>query len=434
MALVTRWLLLGLMGTFLLSGCSFSSFSVEPPTKEEIQQAIQKNLPKDAILIHAKDGFHREEIITVDLNQDKRMEGIAFYQEDGKKDQVHVLIVEKISDDEWKKVILTEQGSELQRVDLVDLTGDGRPEITFIMIDNTKTQTVEPEGVQIPYQKVVVYDLAGEKPNKRLEKWVSEGAAAFDFDGDKKGELILFDRKYTEEEMRLELYQFKENKIQLVDQRSDIMARTATTYFNAGKLNNKLNGVVVNVYHYSGAGFKIYTVKKGKLKEVPVNGKVPEYSMFSGKSEDINRDGILEIPVISEGTGLAEWYQLKENNQFQKVYETYENFVHGFRIHLPKKWQGQVKWYAGDFGNSLPGQEQDMVSITYKTEEFPALIEVYMNDKILEQTSILLEYRDKHIPYTFIESPSKKAKILLGIPRPAGFTIEQVKKWVEWVE
>jgi len=421
-----------LIGIFLLSGCSFPLFGFEPPTKGEIQQTILKNLPKGAKLIHAKQGLLQKEIMMVDLNRDQRLEGIAFYQKRGKTEQIHVLIVEKIDDDEWKKVTLVEHGSELQRVDLVDLTGDGRLELNFSVTDPAKAQTVEPEEVEIPYQKEVVYDLSGETPHKRLEKWASEGFAAMDFDGDRKGELVLCDRNYTNEEMKIELYRFEKGRFRRVDQKSEPMARTSVTYFDAGNLNRKTKGMMINFYHWSGAGFSIYLVKKGALTAVSTPGMFREFSTFSGKSEDVNHDGILEIPILDEKTGLVDWYQLKENNRLQKVHETYENFVYGFRIHMPLKWKGKV---VASSDEPVIGKEENYVVMTYKDEDGP-VVDTLLEVGMLESEFSIAEsqYKQQQIPYFIAESPSKKKKIFVGVPRKAGFTTEQVKKWFEWVE
>ncbi len=313
-------LALGAVLCLAQAGCSFSGLDAQnlmsPPRASMDQQGIYELLQGDQqelTLVYPKRGDHRSAIIMHDWSGDGVEDAVGFVALDR---GVEVHFLEK-SQGDWRAA--ASFGNTATQVDLVcfgDLNGDGVEDVIIGWGSTTGTTGRTASVSAYLYQEgnVTEYSLGtyGE-------------LALTDFDENGIYEVFTVDMYIAaEEEGAVDLpatahvYAWQEDTLREVHTASADNSITSYVSIQFGKLGRGLYGVVVDGAKADGSmTTQVFTLQNGLLKNDPAGVNTQSYqnpfarpSSAIYTSQDINGDGLLELPVVSLLPGLPEGVSL----------------------------------------------------------------------------------------------------------------------------
>ncbi|MEW4221656.1 FG-GAP repeat domain-containing protein [Rossellomorea marisflavi] len=328
----------------ICSGCSLfqsNSSLMKPPQlpvqQQELKQAISQYVPAQAEWLSPLDDGDTNHIIERDLDGDGEEELIVFYRMPDKTAQMEGVILENLKG-EWKKrTQFSDLGRELQKVEFADLDGDGKDEVLIGFSYSNESSD----------KALLVFNVSGDKPEKLFESQYS-AFFADDYNEDGRGELMLA-TLVPNQEHNVTLYSYEDNMEKVDELKLDPYVYP---YYHtaAGYVTPSVKGAVLDssVGAHSSTSF-IIGVKDGKLKEVKPKGLKEEdlFRATAANSIDTNDDGIIEIPVLVEGSEdkpyvdmpfISEYYQLMDDGEARFVESTYENVNYQYTWKLPDSW------------------------------------------------------------------------------------------------
>ncbi|EGL16554.1 MULTISPECIES: hypothetical protein [Paenibacillus] len=347
------------LSMLLLSGCQLISSSpaalLKAPAMSsslyQLKEAVTHYLPPGAVLntpLKLPDNSAAGPIYQVDLNGDNQKEAVAFYRLQKNEFELGALILEQV-DEEWRKVTdIHELGREIDRVDFVDVTGDGAPEMLVgwsageavnlnkeLFVYSMKGSVVS-QMEKIPYTEIAIGDLTGDG--------VPEVAA------------LLLDRDKLD--ASASLYSFKNGEKKLMQKLP--MDGGVNGYYQVviGKATDSQNGIFVDTGLGANTSYTSLLVwNNGKLKDVfsakDEQGNVQTFKEYKGRSQDVNGDGIMEIELLkippfiensnpTDMPWIHQWYQWDGANGLKWVHENYYDNNVTYRFDFPESWRGKI--------------------------------------------------------------------------------------------
>lgn len=296
---------------FFLSGCSFNNFEtsnlMHPPkaTGEmaAIQSLIEKTVGSDIIFKYPQNGEYRSAIIMHDVDGDNEDEAIAVYQLASQDTQTYIMIIDKVND-AWQVIkTISSQNTELDKVCFGDINGNGKDDIVLGWTGYTN------------YNKelmVILFD--NDDYNALYPNEIYSDVTVNDFDSDGKAEILTLSVSKRDDTSnngdraaKAKLIKFNsENKtFYLLD--TALMDSTVIKYNNVkfGNIDEKQKGAVIE----STTGKEktvteiVYWDNVSKKLMAPLcNKNTLHADAFLRdsviQSNDINNDGIIEIPKM----------------------------------------------------------------------------------------------------------------------------------------
>ena len=357
-------LALGAVLCLAQAGCSFSGLDAQnlmsPPRASLDQQGIYELLQGDQqelTLVYPKRGDHRSAIIMHDWSGDGVEDAVGFVALDR---GVEVHFLEK-SQGDWRAA--ASFGNTATQVDLVcfgDLNGDGVEDVIIGWGSTTGTTGRTASVSAYLYQEgnVTEYSLGtyGE-------------LALTDFDENGIYEVFTVDMYIAaEEEGAVDLpatahvYAWQEDTLREVHTASADNSITSYVSIQFGKLGRGLYGVVVDGAKADGSmTTQVFTLEDGLLLNSPagVNSESyqnpfsrPSAAVFT--SQDVNGDGLLEIPVASQlpaipedvsldSTGfLVEWVNADTSGNYETALTALMNLGENYWFRLPASLVGKI--------------------------------------------------------------------------------------------
>lgn len=395
----------------LLSACS--SFQpnltdlMQSPKLTEEQAEIYEALTNaadvsDVQLKYPKSGDYRSAFVMFDLDADGEDEALVFYNMPSWGGNVRIMVLDH-QQDEWVSVYdAVGEGTDVTEVDFQVLTASGRHCVLIGWEQGTSENT-----------SISVYDYTGGQLRVLYESEYSQMLIE-DLDQDGTKEILLGIFKASSKTGAIRLINDTEDGLQSASR--VVMDSTITGFLGIeiGRLAQNQIAVFVDAYTSSTqivTELMVYT-DDGKLRSLsshyggldrPLLREVPV------RCEDINGDGILEIPVSlveyseeereeDNRKNLLQYLYLSnpeelerlgeadsaENSQagsvtftFSPVWTGFVNLDYGFRFQFPEEWIGQV--------NVVKESDRNEWVFTLRTEaaEPPALlrIRVYGQDE-----------------------------------------------------
>lgn len=395
----------------LLSACS--SFQpnltdlMQSPKLTEEQAEIYEALTNaadvsDVQLKYPKSGDYRSAFVMFDLDADGEDEALVFYNMPSWGGNVRIMVLDH-QQDEWVSVYdAVGEGTDVTEVDFQVLTASGRHCVLIGWEQGTSENT-----------SISVYDYTGGQLRVLYESEYSQMLIE-DLDQDGTKEILLGIFKASSKTGAIRLINDTEDGLQSASR--VVMDSTITGFLGIeiGRLAQNQIAVFVDAYTSSTqivTEIMVYT-DDGKLRSLsshyggldrPLLREVPV------RCEDINGDGILEIPVSlveyseeereeDNRKNLLQYLYLSnpeelerlgeadsaENSQagsvtftFSPVWTGFVNLDYGFRFQFPEEWIGQV--------NVVKESDRNEWVFTLRTEaaEPPALlrIRVYGQDE-----------------------------------------------------
>lgn len=301
---------------FLCSGCSLKMQSVDqlmhPPRPsgayEELQKTFVKLVGKDVIIKSPAKGDYRSSFVLYDIDGDVQEEAFIFYAPKNNQTEVHMLFLKKDSNNEkWSLVYdITGAGSDVSSISFSDLNGDGVHEVIL------GWKAYGGNYVMSVYKCNIQNDYIG---LSELSKLSYSAMKVVDMDQDSNDEIFLIDVNNDSDYPRsiAKMLKMNENSITVVGEvtvnsnvsgYSDILVEEATLqkplklYIDA---NVGDEAMVTDVVYWDSTMKSL----RAPISNPPVQMAPISYRQAKIKSQDINGDGIIEIPQIMRMDGSA---------------------------------------------------------------------------------------------------------------------------------
>ena len=342
-----------------LGGCSFKPFM----TAEELYARPQ--LPEEYRVLEdtidaVKSGLNVEDATPVtganpsaiqllDLDGDGMEESAAaFFRANAADDPtpLKIYFFRKTGDTYAVSYVIEGEGNNIYSIAYEDLDGNGRKEVVVSWQLTTQANVL------------TVYSLAGVGANEALRVTYNESYSLVDLNGDGVKELLVVQRDDTGESVsRTDYYTVQEGLLTLSSSAPLSENGTDVTAARSGWLAGQVPAFYVTSECESGLVTDIFALREGALTNITLN----ETTRRSGDTmrnytavgvTDINRDGVLEIPVAlvlpnvnEESTAVYRtiyWRQFDAEGDATVVYTTYHNVTDGWYLVLPSQWDGQI--------------------------------------------------------------------------------------------
>ncbi|MCJ8012508.1 VCBS repeat-containing protein [Paenibacillus sp. KQZ6P-2] len=341
----------------LLSGCSFISDPVLmmktpelPAEKESLRSIVMANLPEDASLIRSNEENDTNVIHFVDLDNDGVNEAVVFYETPDQTIGIHGMIFRKTTGTWVKQITFDGAGKVLESLYFKDMTNDGRVDIVAgYSIGNEETQNY-----------VFIYSYTGKTVERVLEHPYTNFVIS-DMNKDHVNDLTIVELKHGESNF-ITTFQYEDGSFLELDKLE--MKPYIYDYYNvvAGKVyvdpeGNSVEGIVLDatLSNVGEASFTtVIVMEDGKLKSVLPN-QDQTYRNYRVYSEDINNDGIIEIPLLNPPIGwsyfknqdeipyFCSYYQWDGKSGLKFVAEKYHDFKYDFDFgFFPPEWHNKI--------------------------------------------------------------------------------------------
>lgn len=346
------------------TGCSFSGLDpqnlMSPPRANLEQQDIYELLQGDRQelqFVYPKRGENRSAIIMRDWTGDGVSDAIGFVALD---QGVEVYFLEK-SEHGWHTAAsFTNTATQVDLVCFGDLDGDQKEDVLigWGSAAGTTGRTAAVSAYLYQDGNVAEYALGtyGE-------------IAVTDLDGDKVNEVFTVDRYLPAEEEGDEalpalahVYAWQGDSLKELYTANADNSITSYTSIHFGKLSRTLNGVAVDGAKADGSmTTQLFYLENGLLKNGPPGVNTETYqNPFSRSSaavfvcQDINGDGLLEIPVatrlpgLPEGVSLdstcymVEWSNIQPPSDYYTALTTLMNLAENYWFPLPDSLIGKI--------------------------------------------------------------------------------------------
>lgn len=346
------------------TGCSFSGLDAQnlmsPPRANREQQGIYELLQEDRqelTFVYPKRGEHRSAIIMRDWTGDGVSDALGFVALDK---GVEAYFLER-QNNSWRTAASFKNTAT--QVDLVcfgDLNGDGKEDVLigWGSAAGTTGRTAAVSAYLYQDGNVTEYPLGtyGEM-------------TVTDLDGDGISEVFTVDKYLAAEEEGAEplpalarIYAWRDNALYELCTASADNSITNYTSIQFGKLNRELPGVAVDGSKADGSmTTQVFYLENGLLKNGPPGVNTETYqNPFSRSSaavflsQDINGDGLLEIPVATRLPGLpegvvldstsyvVEWSNFQAPSDYAPALTTLMNLGENYWFPLPGALEGKI--------------------------------------------------------------------------------------------
>lgn len=347
-SLCRKGLILALL-TMLLAGCQWvqdpkSLLSVPKLPKEQANLAsiVYSQLPEGASIVqptHSSDG---SKIRIADLNDDGRAEAIVFYETPDREVRLHGMILE--SDvDSWKVAAEFEgEGVKLDRVDIMDVTGDNTLDIIigYSSADPTANKSM------------VIYSFHDKALKKIFEQPYSQYVID-DLDRNMKSEIYVLINRKSKSPVVLNQFGYKDNKITKLSEKQMDPEIAGVSNMISGHLSKDRRGIVIDAIADPNYALTMaYSIdSNGDLYEVfPKDLTIKSWLTLS---EDVNSDGIIEVAIPEKPLGwelheefkvpfFTNYFQWDSDKGLKLVQRQFRDHYERYHFIIPLSWYGRV--------------------------------------------------------------------------------------------
>ncbi len=313
-----------------------------------IRQALDKVAGNNYTLKYPSEGDRRSAVMLEDLDADATFEAFAFYSTvEDEQSKMHINVI-RSQDGEWKSV--AEQSivaGGVERVEFADLDGDGKKEIL-----------VGWEIYGTSDLKLAVYSLDGNVLSQRmLQQYTS--FVCCDLDENGVEEIFIQHLDTTQSINRAMLFVIgDEGVLQTAGCNMDSTVKTAHPPV-VSELSSGQSAIYIDEVKGAGSITEVLFLEKGELKNPLLVGEGVAENTATLRplgilSEDINGDGIIDIPIASdlpnadrtsnERLYYTNWSNFNGETLTLKSV-TIVNQLDGYRFTVPSGWVGRIAVY-----------------------------------------------------------------------------------------
>lgn len=360
------------------SGCNLSISSVDalmrPPKlsgeNSLLQQTFESTIgdSENIVMKTPVSGENRSSYLLYDLDNDSVREAIVLYSDPIKDDLVYVTVF-KFVNDKWSFVsTIKGRSSEIYSVDFADINGDGRFEILMSWSQVISGDTFAPAGMGSNGEKLLtIYSYNGSSTtllkNEAYSKLLVE-----DINNDSADELFILNISFTNQEKVTLGRVVAFDKEYSIEQELKIQLTGMLDVFNIACDNYSINDEThTRIYidgsiSESGIITEVIDIKHNDLSislpfyESNVSAQPLTLRDVRVYSQDIDNDGIIEVPVIEKLPGgiklsandeektalnLTVWSEIN-NNELIVDSKCLLNGTYGYMFVYPEDWFGNI--------------------------------------------------------------------------------------------
>lgn len=360
------------------SGCNLSISSVDalmrPPKlsgeNSLLQQTFESTIgdSENIVMKTPVSGENRSSYLLYDLDNDSVREAIVLYSDPIKDDLVYVTVF-KFVNDKWSFVsTIKGRSSEIYSVDFADINGDGRFEILMSWSQVISGDTFAPAGMGSNGEKLLtIYSYNGSSTtllkNEAYSKLLVE-----DINNDSADELFILNISFTNQEKVTLGRVVAFDKEYSIEQELKIQLTGMLDVFNIACDNYSINDEThTRIYidgsiSESGIITEVIDIKHNDLSislpfyESNISAQPLTLRDVRVYSQDIDNDGIIEVPVIEKLPGgiklsandeektalnLTVWSEIN-NNELIVDSKCLLNGTYGYMFVYPEDWFGNI--------------------------------------------------------------------------------------------
>lgn len=366
---------------FLCTGCSLKMRPADelmhPPRAkgiyDELQNEFTKKVGKNVLLKFPSQGEYRSSFVLFDIDGDLREEAFIFYAPQNTPTEIHMLLLRSDeSGKEWSSMCdIIGEGTDVASISFSDLNGDGIREIILgwkVLNNNyilsvykctVNTNDVELSSMSnIPYSAMKTADM--------------------DQDGNEEIFIITTDNTDNVTKSTAQILKMSENSISVMGEttvNSNVSGYSEITVEEAtDKKPLKLyidatvgeDAMVTDVVYWDSTAKSL----RAPISNPPAQMRPISYRQAKIKSQDINGDGIVEIPQLIKMNGSAYadnlssdktvsngnsqlnsqkasflyytcWNQ-QDGGELKKILYSAVNYSDGYIFKFPNQWVNRV--------------------------------------------------------------------------------------------
>lgn len=315
---------LALTALLVCTGCSLKMQTADelmhPPRAkgiyESIQKAFTKKVGKDVMLKSPSHGEYRSSFILFDIDGDLKEEAFVFYSPKNAPTDIHMAFLKANSFNEQYTVMydITGAGSDISSVSFSDLNGDGIKEIILgwkVLNDNY---------ILSVYKCSLTADSADFSSMSNIS-YSAMKTADMDQDGNEEIFIITSDNTDNITKSTARMLKMNENSISVMGEtavNSNVLSYAEITVEEATDKKPLKLYIDANVGEDAMVTDVVYWDSTAKALRAPISNPPAQmrpisYRQSKIKSQDINGDGIIEIPQLVKMDGSAYADKLSTN-------------------------------------------------------------------------------------------------------------------------
>ncbi|MGI6255726.1 MAG: FG-GAP repeat domain-containing protein [Acutalibacter sp.] len=346
------------------AGCSFAGLDpknlMSPPRANLEQQGIYELLQEDRqelTFVYPKRGEYRSAIIMRDWSGDGVNDAIGFILDER---GVEVYFLEK-SQDSWRTAAsFVNTATQVDMVVFGDLDGNGQEDVLIGWGSASGSTGRTASAAAYLYRDGnVIQSLLGTYGEMTLT----------DFDGDGQCEVFTIDKYLAAEEEGAEsspalarVYAWQDGALKALYTANADNSIVNYSSIHFGKLEWNVSGVAVDGAKADGSmTTQVFTLEDGLLKNGPPGVNTEGYqnpfsrpSSAPFSSQDINGDGVLELPVVTRLPGLPQdavldstsflvaWTHYQSPGEYETAVSTLMNLGESYWFPLPEGLEGRI--------------------------------------------------------------------------------------------
>ncbi len=330
----------------LLTGCEMKSGEelMKAPKltgeQEVISKAIKAQIPNNAKMVSPMSGDNKNAIQFCDLDNDGEDEVVVFYKEEDTQKPVTVKVLDR-NGQQWESTYeIAGSGSEVDKIYYADVTGDKKKEliIGWRLFDQTN------KGVSI-------YKIGNNK--KEIFGASYSEMVMTDFDQNEVQELCVTQPKKDTAMQDMVLYRYHKDGVSEVS-RMPINMGTDGRFNNMifGNINANRRGVFLDLLVGEKSYTKVIGMENGALLSLFETGEdIAQLRDVHEKCQDINSDGIVEIPIVRAmpsyenvdsivAENVVSW-NIWQEGALLEVEKSFNNYIDGYLLIYPAVWKNE---------------------------------------------------------------------------------------------
>ncbi|MGP1555853.1 FG-GAP repeat domain-containing protein [Peptostreptococcus stomatis] len=349
-----------LIGLPILIAANFNSLKspekliVKPISDEknlEIYNSIRRLTPLDTSFTTPQNFKDVSKINRVDLDSDGVEDIVAFKKKTNENQgtsNIYMYIFNmqsgQISEDD--ESIVRIPGETIKYANFIDLDNDGKKEI--ILHINS-----------LGYENIYIYSNEDGNIKKKAEYNSSETSIKlnyFDYDNDGKMECLALIQSQKTYEVSICGMKLQNDNIQFdkYDTSYTVESLDKVEILN-GKISNNYLGSVITYQSLRGSSVnQLLIYRNSKFEKVIKNESILAINPYNLRPEDINGDGIIDLPKIEEkltnanskDNNIISWYnwngRLEDKEVLSRIGQNFYSFTYNFKQVIPDKLKDKI--------------------------------------------------------------------------------------------
>ena len=338
------------------TGCVFEQVEnlyappILPDEYSQLQATIQEVMDQQgAEYAVINSGTNTSTVQLLDLNGDgvQEMAAVFFRVTKVEDKPLRLCLFRKGADNNYRLThVVSGDGTSINSVAYEDLTGDGNLNLIISWQMSAKVHILS------------AYSLTDSGVNELMSTTYNESYIISDLDGNGDKEIVVFHQDSTGEGNNLAEYYDYSNGVMTMNSSAPLSRQIwDVSAVEQGKLAGGIPGIYATSYTNDGILTDVLTLVDGKLVNVTWDAE-SAMSMVTTRMDvevgvmDINRDGVLEIPIPMYLSNLDPeqepeqvviyWYQVGVEGDLAVSCTTYHSQTDGWYLMLPDNWAEHI--------------------------------------------------------------------------------------------